>query len=203
MRVRLAVMSFLQFAVWGAYLTSMGTYLSNVGLGSQIGYFYSMQGVVALFMPALMGIVADRWIPAQKVLAGCHFVSALFMAGAGCYGMTAGSSVDFVTLISLYAMAVAFYMPTLALTNSVAYTALDKVQLDPVKAFPPIRVFGTVGFICSMLLVDFTGFQHSYMQYFASSVFGLLMAGYSLTLPNCPVNKLKEKKKNKFLKQTF
>ena len=194
MRVRLAVMSFLQFAVWGAYLTSMGTYLSNVGLGSQIGYFYSMQGVVALFMPALMGIVADRWIPAQKVLAGCHFVSALFMAGAGCYGMTAGSSVDFLTLISLYAMAVAFYMPTLALTNSVAYTALEKVQLDPVKAFPPIRVFGTVGFICSMLLVDVTGFQHSYMQYFASSVIGLIMAVYALTLPNCPVNKAKEKK---------
>ena len=187
-------MSFLQFAVWGAYLTSMGTYLSNVGLGSQIGYFYSMQGVVALFMPALMGIVADRWIPAQKVLAGCHFVSALFMAGAGCYGLTAGSSVDFLTLISLYAMAVAFYMPTLALTNSVAYTALEKVQLDPVKAFPPIRVFGTVGFICSMLLVDVTGFQHSYMQYFASSVIGLIMAVYALTLPNCPVNKAKEKK---------
>ena len=194
MKARLALMSFLQFAVWGAYLTSMGTYLSRVGLGAQIGYFYSMQGVVALFMPALMGIVADRWIPAQKLTSVCHLLSALFMAGAGCYGMMAGQSVDFSTLISLYAMAVAFYMPTLALTNSVAYTALDKVKLDPVKAFPPIRVFGTVGFICSMLLVDVTGFQHSYMQYFASSAFGLLMAVYSLTLPNCPVNKVKEKK---------
>ena len=194
MKARLALMSFLQFAVWGAYLTSMGTYLSRVGLGAQIGYFYSMQGVVALFMPALMGIVADRWIPAQKLLAGCHFISALFMTLAGCYGMSAGTSVDFVSLISLYAVALGFYMPTLALTNSVAYTALDKVKLDPVKAFPPIRVFGTVGFICSMLLVDVTGFQYSYMQYFTSAVFGLLMAGYSLTLPHCPVNRMKEKK---------
>ena len=194
MKARLALMSFLQFAVWGAYLTSMGTYLSRVGLGAQIGYFYSMQGVVALFMPALMGIVADRWIPAQKLTSVCHLLSALFMAGAGCYGMMAGQSVDFSTLISLYAMAVAFYMPTLALTNSVAYTALDKVKLDPVKAFPPIRVFGTVGFICSMLFVDVTGFQLSYMQYFVSAVLGLFMSVYALTLPNCPVNKLKEKK---------
>ena len=194
MKARLALMSFLQFAVWGAYLTSMGTYLSRVGLGAQIGYFYSIQGVVALFMPALMGIVADRWIPAQKLTSVCHLLSALFMAGAGCYGMMAGQSVDFSTLISLYAMAVAFYMPTLALTNSVAYTALDKVKLDPVKAFPPIRVFGTVGFICSMLFVDVTGFQLSYMQYFVSAVLGLFMSVYALTLPNCPVNKLKEKK---------
>ena len=194
MKARLALMSFLQFAVWGAYLTSMGTYLSRVGLGAQIGYFYSMQGVVALFMPALMGIVADRWIPAQKLTSVCHLLSALFMAGAGCYGMMAGQAVDFSALISLYAMAVAFYMPTLALTNSVAYTALDKVKLDPVKAFPPIRVFGTVGFICSMLFVDVTGFQLSYMQYFVSAVLGLFMSVYALTLPDCPVNKLKEKK---------
>lgn len=194
MRLRLAVMSFLQFAVWGAYLTSMGTYLSHVGLGAQIGYFYSMQGVVALFMPALMGIVADRWIPAQKLLGMCHLLSALFMTGAGWYGMKAGDEVDFLTLISLYALALAFYMPTLALTNSVAYTALEKVGLDPVKTFPPIRVWGTVGFICSMLLVDVTGFQHSYMQYFTSAAFGLVMVGYSLSLPHCPVNRMKGQK---------
>ena len=78
---RLIGMSFLQFAVWGAYLISMGTYLFSVGMGDKIGYFYAMQGVVALFMPALMGIVADRWIPAQKLLAGCHLLSALFKAG--------------------------------------------------------------------------------------------------------------------------
>ena len=75
MKLRLIGMSFLQFAVWGAYLISMGTYLFSAGMGDKIGYFYAMQGVVALFMPALMGIVADRWIPAQKLLAGCHMLS--------------------------------------------------------------------------------------------------------------------------------
>lgn len=116
------------------------------------------------------------------------------MTGAGYYGMTAGASVDFLSLMSLYALAVAFYMPTLALTNSVAYTALEKVNLDPVKTFPPIRVLGTVGFITSMLFVDIAGFQQSYMQYFMSAGYGLLMAVYALTLPSCPVNRMKEKK---------
>ena len=85
-------------------------------------------------------------------------------------------------------------MPTLALSNSVAYTALDKVKLDPVIAFPPIRIFGTIGFICSMLLTDVLGFQANYMQFFSCACFGLLLAVYSFTLPNCPVNKGNEKK---------
>ena len=78
-KVRLVVLSFLQFAVWGAYLTSMGRYLGSVGMGSSIGWFYSVQGIVSIFMPALMGIVADRWVPAQRVLAFCHAVAAIFM----------------------------------------------------------------------------------------------------------------------------
>lgn len=194
MKVRLAVMNFMQFAVWGAYLTSMGTYLFNVGLGAKIGYFYAVQGVVALFMPALMGIVADRWIPAQKLLAGCHLIYSIFMTSVGYYGWTAGDSVEFSSLITLYFMAIAFYMPTMALSNSVAYTALEKVKLDPITAFPPIRVFGTVGFICSMLLVDVTGFQNSFMQFFVSAALGVITAGYALTLPACPVGGKQEKK---------
>ena len=73
-KFRLIVMNFLQFAVWGAYLTSMGTYLYNIGLGEKIGLFYAMQGIVSLFMPAVMGIIADRWVPAQKLLGFCHFM---------------------------------------------------------------------------------------------------------------------------------
>ena len=76
MRLRLIVMNFLQFAVWGAYLTSMGTYLFNIGLGAKIGLFYAMQGIVSLFMPAIMGIIADRWVPAQKLYGFCHFMAA-------------------------------------------------------------------------------------------------------------------------------
>ena len=86
MKLRLIVMNFLQFAVWGAYLTSMGTYLFNIGLGAKIGLFYAMQGIVSLFMPAIMGIIADRWVPAQKLYGFCHFMAAVFMVAAGWYG---------------------------------------------------------------------------------------------------------------------
>lgn len=187
---RLIGMSFLQFAVWGAYLISMGTYLFSVGMGDKIGYFYAMQGVVALFMPALMGIVADRWIPAQKLLAGCHLLSALFKAGIAYVVMsTVNSPADeYPALILLYALSVAFFMPTLALSNSVSYTALESVKLDPIRSFPPIRVFGTIGFICSMIATDLLGFQASANQFLLSAALGLIASGYALTLPSCPVS---------------
>jgi len=182
-------MNFLQFAVWGAYLTSMGTYLAGIGLGSHIGLFYAMQGVVSLFMPAVLGIIADRWIPAQRLLGLSHLLAALFMAGAGYYGMTAGDQVSFPVLFAFYSMSVAFYMPTLALANSVAYSALDRAGLDTIKAFPPIRTCGTIGFICSMWLVDLWGFQSNYMQFFVCAGWGILLAVYAHTLPSCPVNR--------------
>lgn len=186
-------MNFLQFAVWGAYLTSMGNYLGNAGLGANIGVFYSIQGVVSIFMPALMGIVADRWIPAQKLLGICHGIAGALMIAAGWYGLTT-DAVQFSTLFTLYSLSVAFYMPTLALSNSVAYNALDKAGLDTVKAFPPIRVFGTIGFICSMWAVDLLGYQPTAAQYAVSGGIGLLLAIYSFTLPNCPVAQNRGKK---------
>ena len=190
MKSRLIGMSFLQFGVWGAYLISMGTYLFSAGMGDKIGYFYAMQGVVALFMPALMGIVADRWIPAQKLLAGCHLLSALFKAAMGYVAISATGMVadEYPTMILLYTLSVSFFMPTLALSNSVSYTALESVKLDPVKSFPPIRVFGTIGFICTMILTDVCGFQASPNQFFLSAALGLVASGYALTLPTCPVS---------------
>ena len=188
-KIRLTVMNFLQFAVWGAYLTSMGTYLAGVGLGSHIGIFYAMQGIVSLFMPAILGIIADRWVPAQRLLGMSHLLAALFMGGAGYYAMEAGSEVAFGPLFLLYSLSVAFYMPTLGLSNSVAFTALEQAGRDTIKAFPPIRTFGTIGFICSMWLVDLLGFQANYMQFFTCAVWGLLLALYANTLPGCPVSK--------------
>lgn len=193
-KTKLIVLSFLQFAIWGAYLTSMGRYLGSAGMGSNIGWFYSVQGIVSIFMPALIGIIADRWVPAQRMLAFCHAVAAVFMGITGYIGMTKGAGVEFNDLFWTYSVSVAFYMPTLALSNSVSYTVLNQAGLDTVKAFPPIRVFGTVGFIVSMLIVDFTGFQNNYNQFFTSAVWGVIMAAYSLTMPNCPVNKDAEKK---------
>lgn len=190
MKLRLIGMSFLQFSVWGAYLISMGTYLFSTGMGDKVGYFYAMQGVVALFMPALMGIVADRWIPAQKLLAGCHLLSALFKAGMGYVAISdvVWSSDKYPILLLLYALSVAFFMPTLALANSVSYTVLERVNVDPVKGFPPIRVFGTVGFISAMIATDVLGIQASPYQFFLSAFIGLLAAGYALTLPACPID---------------
>ena len=188
LKLRLIVMNFLEFAVWGAYLTSMGGYLFSHGLGEQIGWFYAVQGIVSLFMPALMGILADRWIPAQKVVSLSHAIAGMLMIAAGYYAMTSGDSVQFGPLFTIYTLSVAFFMPTIGLTNSVAFNALTKAGMDTVKAFPPIRVFGTIGFICSMLTVDFTGMQHTYGQFLMSGVLSLVLAAYALTLPDCPIS---------------
>ena len=193
-RLRLIVMNIIQWAVWGSYLTSMGSYLASVGLATRIGIFYSMQGIVSIFMPTLMGIVADKFIPAQKLLGLCQGIAGAAMCGAGLYGMAAGSEISFGILFGLYALSVAFYMPTIALSNSVAFNILEQNGYDTVKDFPPIRVFGTVGFLCAMLFVNFmtngngVQFQHSYNQFIVSGVLGLVMFLYCFTLPNCPCN---------------
>lgn len=193
-KLRLIIMNFLEYGVWGAYLTSMGSYLATIGLGGQIGLFYAMQGIVSLFMPALLGIVADKWIPAQRLLGFSHIISALGMLGVGFYGMSAGQDVSFPIIFTLYSLAVAFYMPTIALSNSVAYTALDKAGLDTIKDFPPIRVFGTIGFIVVMWAIDLLGFQSTYAQFFVSAGLGLVLGVYSQTLPMCSVCTSKGKK---------
>lgn len=206
-KLRLIIMNFLQFAVWGAYLTSMGNYLGSVGLGPKIGLFYAMQGIVSIFMPAVMGIVADRWVPVQRLLGYSHLLAAIFMILSGYYAMTSGADVQFGILFTLYSFSVAFYMPTIALSNSTAYTVLVNNNYETIKAFPPIRTFGTIGFIFSMLFVNFAGivdggltfnfsnqidfpsFQNSYSQFFVSAFLGILLFLYSFALPDCPVNK--------------
>ncbi len=190
----MTILNVLDFAVWGAYLISMGLYLGSEGLGSNIGWFYSVQGFVSLCMPALMGIVADKWIQAQRLLGLCHAIAGAFMIAACLYGLSAAGNVSFGILFTLYTISVAFFMPTIALTNSVAYNALEKEGLDTVKAFPPIRVWGTVGFICSMWAVNLLGIKATAYQFALSGGLSLIMAAYSLTMPACPTNKGGEKK---------
>lgn len=199
LKFRLIVMNFLEFAVWGAYLTSLGSYLYEIGLDNDIGIFYAIQGIVSIFMPALIGIVADRWIQAQKMMSLCHLIAGAAMLGAGFYAINAGNNVEFGPLFTLYSISVAFFMPTIGLANSVAYSALGRAGLDTVKHFPPIRVFGTVGFICAMLFSNFTGFQNTYGQLLTSGVLSLVLALYSLTMPKCPTNK----SASKSLAETF
>lgn len=193
LKVRLSILNFIEFAVWGSYLTSLGNFLFGAGLGEQIGWFYAMQGIVSLFMPSLVGIIADRWIQAQRMLSICHLLAGLFMAAAGFYCMSA-AQIEFAPLFVLYSLSVAFFMPTIGLNNSVAFNALTRAGMDTVKDFPPIRIFGTIGFICAMLFVNFVGpegakFQTSYMQLFVSAIFSAIMVFYALTMPKCPVSK--------------
>ena len=193
MKIKLSVLNFLEFAIWGSYLTSLGNFLAHAGFQSEIGWFYAVQGIVSLFMPSLVGIIADRWVPAQRMLSLCQVIGGTFMALAGLYCMTA-EQIAFGPLFTLYTVSVAFFMPTIGLNNSVNFNALTKHGMDTVKDFPPLRIWGTIGFICAMLFVNFVGpenakFQTSYMQLFVSAAFSLIMAIYALTMPNCPVNK--------------
>lgn len=185
LKSRLTLMNFLEFAVWGAYLTCMGAFLATNGYGDIIGWFYAVQGIVSLFMPGIMGIVADRWVQAQRLLSLCHMLAGSFMIAAGVYGLQEGFNVAI--LFTLYTLSVAFYMPTLALSNSVAFNGLTANGMDTVKDFPPIRVFGTIGFIVTMMTVDVLGFQTTSQQFLVSGGLGIALALYSLTLPKCPI----------------
>lgn len=204
LKTRLIIMNFLQFAVWGAYLTSMGNYLGPAGMGTKIAWFYAIQGIVSIFMPTLMGIIADKFIQPQKLLGICHLLAGSMMLGLAYLGSTSPTP-NPALFIAIYTVSVAFYMPTLALSNTAAFTILKNHGLDTVTHFPPIRVFGTVGFIATMWFVNcacltdgsfgFTlareagKFQYTYMQFGVSGVLGILLFLYCFTLPACPLVK--------------
>lgn len=193
LKFRLSAMNFLEFAVWGSYLTSLGNFLARNGLLDQIGWFYIVQGIVSLFMPSVIGIIADRWVQAQRMLSICHLLAGTFMALAATYCMLT-PEIQFGPLFALYTVSVAFFMPTIGLANSVAFNALTKTGMDTIKDFPPIRIWGTIGFICAMLFVNFAGpadahFQTTYMQLFVSAAFSILLTLYALTMPKCPTSK--------------
>lgn len=204
LKIRLSIMNFLEFAVWGAYLTCMGNYLGIAGLGSQIAWFYAIQGIVSIFMPTLMGIVADKWIQPQRLLGLCHLAAGIFMLGCWWLGVQAGFGQELPQkglFIAFYTVSVAFFMPTIALANTTAFSAMNKVGMDTVKDFPPIRVLGTVGFIATMWFVNCAAwdggsfsftlsenahkFQYTYMQFFVSGVLSLVLFVYCFTLPEC------------------
>ena len=206
LKFRLALMNFLEFAVWGAYLTCMGNYLGVAGLGDKISWFYAIQGIVSIFMPTLMGIIADKYIQPQRLLGLCHLAAGGFMLGCWWLGLQAGFGnelADKSLFITLYTLSVAFFMPTIALSNTAAFTILKNNGLDTVKDFPPIRVLGTVGFIVTMWFVNCAvwqdgsfsmtladsayKFQYTYMQFFVSGILSIVLCFYCFTLPECKV----------------
>ncbi len=182
-KLKLTLLNFLEFAVWGAWLITLGKYLGGeLGLGDKIGSFYATMGIGAMIMPALMGIIADRWIPAQRLLGLCHIAAAIMM-------VFAAQQTEYIPLYVCILLSVMFYMPTIALSYSVAYTALEKNGMDTVKSFPPIRVWGTVGFIVAMWIVDLFGLGFGNGQLYLSAAFSIVLAIFTLFIPNCPTSK--------------
>lgn len=201
-------MNFLEFAVWGSYLVCLGNYLGRAGLGGDIPYFYSVQGIVSIFMPAIMGVIADKYVHPQRLFGICHLFAGLFMGAAWWYGAQ-HPQLGFAPFFTLYTCSVAFFMPTIALSNTVAFSVLKRSGMDTVKDFPPIRVLGTVGFIVAMWFVNcfyFSDgnfgfsfgnplggghadprFQFGVNQLLVCSVLSILLFVYSLTLPDCPL----------------
>lgn len=176
-------MNFLEYFIWGAWLISLGSYVGNTLHfdGVQIGSFFATMGIASLFMPALLGIVADRWVPAQILLGVCHILGAGFLVAAS-------FQTEYVPLYTMMLLSVMVYMPTISLSNTVAYNALENKGFDIVKDFPPVRVWGTIGFICAMWVVDITGFKYSEMQLYVAAAAALSLGLYAFTLPKCAVS---------------
>ncbi|MHC1704407.1 MAG: nucleoside permease [Tenuifilaceae bacterium] len=180
-KLRLTVMNFLQFFVWGSWLISIGGYLGGTlhFSGAQIGAVFSTLGIASLFMPALMGIIADKWLNAERVLGLCHILGAAMLFWAS----TVTNPNVFFWVMLINSM---FYMPTIALNNTVSYIILENKGFNIVKDFPPIRVWGTIGFIAAMWIVDIFGWKSSNMQLIFSSVSALALGIYAFTMPACP-----------------
>jgi len=182
---RLVVMNFLEFFIWGSWLISLGGYMIvNLKFtGGQVGSIYATMGVASLFMPALLGIVADRWVNAERVLGACHIVGAILM-------LIASTVTEFSTMYLLMLLNAMVYMPTIALNNAVSYTVLEKYGMDIITDFPPIRVWGTVGFIAAMWVVDLGGWTLSPLQFHVSALAAFTLGIYSFTMPACPPAKV-------------
>ncbi len=174
-------MNFLQFFVWGSWLITIGNYWFNTKewSGSEFGIIFSTMGIASLFMPALAGIIADRFLNAEKLYGILHFLSGLSL-------FFIPQVNDPSTFFWVILVAMVFYMPTIALANSIAYTALKNNNYDVIKDFPPIRVFGTIGFIVAMWVVNLTGNKSSENQFYIASAISMVLGAYAFSLPKCP-----------------
>ncbi|RLD61653.1 MAG: MFS transporter, partial [Bacteroidetes bacterium] len=179
-KVRLTFMNFLQFFVWGAWLISLGGYMivTLKFTGGQVGSIYATMGIASLFMPALMGIIADKWVNAERVFGMSHIIGAVLL-------FLASQATDFGSMYIIMLGISLFYMPTIALDNTVSYSILEQKGYDIIKDFPPIRVWGTIGFITAMWVIDFAGWTVSPMQLYVSSGASLFLGVYAFTMPKC------------------
>lgn len=187
-KTRLMLMSFMQFFIWGSWLISLGGYMivTLKFTGGQVGGIYGTMGISSLFMPGLMGIIADRWFNAERLLGICHLIGAYLLFRASV--ITDPGEMYWVMLLN-----VMFYMPTIALSNTVSYNVLEQRGFEIVKIFPPVRVWGTVGFVAAMWLVDLCNWTESPLQLYISSGASLSLGLYAFTMPACPPAKIRRK----------
>lgn len=203
MKSRLSVLYFLQFSVWGCYLTSFGQFLGASGLGRDIAWFYAAIGLVSIFTPPLLGRLADLTGRPEKLLASCHFLAGVVMLSMWSYGHHS-QALEFRTLYPLYLLFLALYMPTMALANTLTFGILKNRGLETVTIFPKIRIWGTIGFISAMWFVNsafwsngslgFTfndntnegliRFQYNAMQLMCAGIMGIITSLYTLSLPS-------------------
>lgn len=184
-KFKLTLMSFLQFFVWGAWLITVANYWFGTKnwSGAEFGAIFSTLGISSIVMPALTGIIADKWINAEKLYGILHILGGLAL-------MYIPQVEDPTTFYYVIFAAMLCYMPTISLSNSIAYNILKTNNFDVVKVFPPIRVWGTVGFIAAMWITNLTGNKASYNMFYLSAIAAIILGIYSFTLPKCPPQKL-------------
>ncbi|WP_058912673.1 nucleoside permease [Entomohabitans teleogrylli] len=196
--VRLKIMSFLQYFIWGSWLVTLGSYMIKTlnFSGASVGMVYSTKGIAAIIMPGLIGIIADRWLRADRAYLLCHLVG----AGALFYAAQVDSPELMFWVMLVNALA---FMPTIALSNTISYSCLAQAGLDTVTHFPPIRVYGTLGFIAAMWSINLLGLELSNLQLYIACGSSLLLVGYSLTLPAIPVAGKGDSQQKKSVWQAF
>lgn len=187
-KFRLTLMSFLQFFVWGAWLITVGNYwfATKQWSGAEFGAIFSTLGLSSIFMPALTGIIADRWVNAEKLYGNLHILGGVALA---CIPMVDNPTSFFWVIFA----AMLCYMPTISLSNSIAYNILKNNNFDVVKVFPPIRVWGTIGFIIAMWITNLSGNKASANMFYISAFVAVILGIYSFTLPKCPPQNLTSK----------
>jgi NHS family xanthosine MFS transporter len=177
-------MSFLQFFVWGAWLITIGTYCFNAKgwTGAQFGAIFSTLAIASIFMPAITGIIADKWVNTEKLYGALHILYGIVL-----FFVPQVNDPD--TLYYVILLAMIFYMPTISLSNSISYSILKNNKFDVVKVFPPIRVWGTIGFIAAMWITNLTGSKANANQFLIGAFAAIALGIYSFTLQKCPPQK--------------
>jgi MFS transporter, NHS family, xanthosine permease len=190
-KLRLTIMNFFQFFVWGSWLITIGAYWfqNKHWAGDKFGVIFSTMGIASLFMPSIMGIIADKFINAEKLYGICHICGAAVLFALPM--VTDPTTFFWVILLNMI-----FYMPTIALAIAVAYTSLKNNGAEVVKDYPPIRVWGTIGFIVALWVVSLLGFETSANQFYVASAASLFLGIYSFTLPKCPPQLTTSQKKS-------